>query len=308
MSLGRASRQLVFIIDLCALLAGSAVLLPCMGDAAERVFTPEIADRVAEELAGRRFGAPTAGSRNPKDVFRNVAPSVPLILAKDSVGSSAVVLKRGTTAFLVTNYHVVKSPFVVKDGEPFVVAVFYDPRLARDVLDRSRVSRCLLDLDSTPWCGVLKESTHFPDVIAVDRERDLALLRLWNAPGGSGPIGAGRIDTVSPGEPVIVIGHPLGYLWTLTSGIVSGLRSQYRISGMAGTLSVIQTQTPINPGNSGGPLLTSSGQLIGIIFAAAQRPVNTGGEGPDIAVSAEGLNLAIGVDEVERFVTRHARH
>lgn len=52
---------------------------------------------------------------------------------------------------------------------------------------------------------------------------------------------------------------------------------------------IIQTQTPINPGNSGGPLLGDSSNLIGV------NSFKAGGE---------GLNFAVSVDEVKRFIAR----
>ena len=52
---------------------------------------------------------------------------------------------------------------------------------------------------------------------------------------------------------------------------------------------IIQTQTPINPGNSGGPLLSDSGNLIGV------NSFKAGGE---------GLNFAVSVDEVRKFLAR----
>src|SRR5262249_28007327 len=53
---------------------------------------------------------------------------------------------------------------------------------------------------------------------------------------------------------------------------------------------VIQTQTPINPGNSGGPLIGDSGSLIGVNSFKGQE--------------GEGLNFAVSVDEVTKFLAR----
>jgi hypothetical protein len=55
---------------------------------------------------------------------------------------------------------------------------------------------------------------------------------------------------------------------------------------------VVQTQTPINFGNSGGPLISDAGTLIGVnSFKAPQ---------------GEGLNFAVSVDDVKRFLLRTA--
>ena len=64
-------------------------------------------------------------------------------------------------------------------------------------------------------------------------------------------------------EPVIAIGNPFGFTFTVTSGIVSALNR----SIPNGTEGLIQTDTPINPGNSGGPLLNMAGTVIGVNHA-----------------------------------------
>lgn len=65
-------------------------------------------------------------------------------------------------------------------------------------------------------------------------------------------------DPVREGMTVVAIGHPLGYDFTVTKGIVSSARRV--IHGVE----YIQTDVPINPGNSGGPLLDEEGEVIGV--------------------------------------------
>jgi S1-C subfamily serine protease len=84
---------------------------------------------------------------------------------------------------------------------------------------------------------------------------------------------------VRTGEEVLVVGHPLNLLWTLTTGIVSGVRQSF-----------IQTQAPVNPGNSGGPMMTKEGQVLGVVTARRK--------------DAENINLAIPIAQVESFVAR----
>ncbi len=64
-------------------------------------------------------------------------------------------------------------------------------------------------------------------------------------------------------EPVISIGNPFGFTFTVTSGIVSALDRSIR-DGVEG---LIQTDAPINPGSSGGPLLNMAGEVIGVNHA-----------------------------------------
>jgi len=65
-------------------------------------------------------------------------------------------------------------------------------------------------------------------------------------------------EPVREGMTVVAIGHPLGYEFTVTKGIVSSARRV--IQGVE----YIQTDVPINPGNSGGPLLDEEGEVVGI--------------------------------------------
>jgi S1-C subfamily serine protease len=127
--------------------------------------------------------------------------------------------------------------------------------------------------------------------VRVDEVADLALIRVAKVPPGVEPLKLGDARDLSVGDDVHAIGHPTGEAWTYTKGVVSQLRRDYQWSSKA-TLkahraNVIQTQTPINPGNSGGPLLTSDGKLVGVNSFKSQ---------------GEGLNFAIAVDDVRRFL------
>jgi serine protease Do len=65
-------------------------------------------------------------------------------------------------------------------------------------------------------------------------------------------------DPILEGEDVVAIGHPYGYEFTVTKGIISA--SKRELNGVR----YIQTDVPINPGNSGGPLIDTNGEIVGI--------------------------------------------
>jgi S1-C subfamily serine protease len=206
---------------------------------------------------------------------------------------------------LVTNHHVVESPFFDEERKArFVVLVFYDSQLERAVFDEARVGQCLRAPDRSAWCLTLRSVTRAGVIVATDPNRDLALVVVQDVPESVRPVPWGTLDAVRSGDDVVVIGHPLGLLWSVTTGIVSGIRSEYQMSATGPGSTVVQTQTPINPGNSGGPLLTSEGQLIGVIFGA--RTVRAARQNPntDVRVAAPGLNFAIGVNEVQEFISK----
>jgi len=65
------------------------------------------------------------------------------------------------------------------------------------------------------------------------------------------------------GELVFAIGHPLGYLGFVTSGIVSGWGT-IKIGDTGQTARFIKSDVRLAPGNSGGPLLNARGEVVGI--------------------------------------------
>lgn len=282
----------------------------CQADP-EDAIPPAASQRVAWVLADRKVDLsakwPGGPSRGLRDVFRDSVAAVPLVITKDSIGSSVVVrAERQTgTGLVVTNHHVITSPFLNEEKKVrFAVLVFYEPALATTVFDESRVAQCLTTADRSAWCSTLRGVTRAGVIVAVDPSRDLALLAVRDVPESVRPIAWGTVDAVRPGDDVIVIGHPLGLLWSITTGIISGIRSNFQISDSAVESTVVQTQTPVNPGNSGGPLLTSDGRLIGVIFGSPTVSASRQNRSQDVRVAAPGLNLAIGVNEVQAFVSR----
>ena len=94
------------------------------------------------------------------------------------------------------------------------------------------------------------------EIVAIDEHRDIAII---NIQGFDLPtIKLGNSNKISIGEKVIGIGNPLGLSNTLSSGIISGIRTDLE------DYKLIQTTTPISPGSSGGPLLNMKGEVIGI--------------------------------------------
>ena len=106
---------------------------------------------------------------------------------------------------------------------------------------------------------------------ALDKEHDLAILELKEAPADLKPL---RFDPKCPieqGDAVLAFGHPAGFEFTVTDGIVSAVRKTAEMPKGVGKIlnsdpecSWIQISVPLVPGSSGGPLLDTSGNLLGI--------------------------------------------
>lgn len=63
---------------------------------------------------------------------------------------------------------------------------------------------------------------------------------------------------LTQGDLVVAVGHPFGYEYTATQGIISNTHH------MEHNIGYIQHDAALNPGNSGGPLIAESGKVVGI--------------------------------------------
>ena len=102
------------------------------------------------------------------------------------------------------------------------------------------------------------------------------------------PLPLGDSDTVQVGEPVVAIGNPLGYDFSITSGIVSATGRSLEAPNGQTIPNGIQTDAAINQGNSGGPLIDGSGKVIGI-----NEQIASSGGGNDGLGFAVPINTAI---------------
>ena len=131
-------------------------------------------------------------------------------------------------------------------------------------------------------------------VIGYDKRRDLALVKAEKK-GNKVPIHDGGLPNL--GDEVSAYGHPRGYRFTYTRGVISHNSRviNWRDSPYDDELPVnyIQTDAAINQGNSGGPLI-HAGQVIGVNTRIVRKA------DPDPAV--EGTNFAVRYDEIHAFL------
>ena len=105
----------------------------------------------------------------------------------------------------------------------------------------------------------------------ADPHHDLAVLQISEPPDDMAVLSLAKDYEPQQGDDVIAIGHPLGYAFTVTTGIISGLRTYNDVPEqirdgleMAEDCAFIQTTAPITHGNSGGPLMNARGEVIGV--------------------------------------------
>jgi len=144
----------------------------------------------------------------------------------------------------------------VKGGASYVLTANHVVVLSVDRGDyRARVHT-----GTTVWHG---------RIVATDPDHDLALIRV---PHRIGPPLWQRPVYVTPlvGDELLLVGSPLGYEGSVTSGVVGRVADNE-----------IQTDAAAYPGISGGPAVDENGQVVGVLVS---------GEG-------ENLNFAIPINK-----------
>jgi serine protease DegQ len=106
------------------------------------------------------------------------------------------------------------------------------------------------------------------DVIALRPEHDLAVLRARKIPDDLHPATMRSTHDLRPGDRVTAVGFPFGIGPSVSHGVVSGLKREFRSpEGQRILTNLIQFDAAANPGNSGGPLVTDDGEVVGIVTA-----------------------------------------
>ena len=144
------------------------------------------------------------------------------------IGTGVVIMDNGT---ILTNLHVVF-------GARRVKVIFFD--------------------------GLESEA----DVIALRPEHDLAVLRARKIPDDLKAATMRSTHDLRPGDRVTAVGFPFGIGPSVSHGVVSGLKREFRSpEGQRILTNLIQFDAAANPGNSGGPLVTDDGEVVGIVTA-----------------------------------------
>lgn len=130
-------------------------------------------------------------------------------------------------------------------------------------------------------------------VIAIDKERDLALLKVE---GKYTPLRVDQTGRVSKGQRVMAIGYPQPTIQGSESKVTDGVISSF--TGLRNDDNWFQISVPIQGGNSGGPLINEDGVVIGIVVATvnAQKFLSITGSIP------QNVNFAIKSNVLSDFL------
>jgi S1-C subfamily serine protease len=133
-------------------------------------------------------------------------------------------------------------------------------------------------------------------VISVQPENDLAVLKANSLPDDLEAATMRSTADLRPGDHVIAVGHPFGIGPSVSYGVVSGLKREFRSPEGEKTLTnLIQFDAAANPGNSGGPLVTMDGHVVGIVTAILNPSEQRTFVGIGFAVPIENAASAAGM-------------
>jgi S1-C subfamily serine protease len=213
----------------------------------------------------------TSGALTPEQIYSSLSGGVVMVLAEfvgtgtdqfgqtqsgQALGTGFVVDNEG---YILTNAHVVDESGQRADS---VTVVFN-----KGGSETQRVAGTL---------------------VGVDVGSDVAVIKVDPSKVDLKPLPLGDSDKVVVGEPVVAIGNPLGYDFSITSGIVSATGRSLKAPNGQTIPNGIQTDAAINQGNSGGPLIDNSGRVIGI-----NEQIASSGGGNDGLGFAVPINTAI---------------
>lgn len=216
-------------------------------------------------------------------VSRNVVAAAPTYTPSMGDGRQLSSLRDSATSTAQTIADERFDSIVVVQGPSSIGTGFYvTPELvltAHHVVDKSALVQMTF-YDGTKTFG---------KVVAHDILLDLALIRAQTT-GKPLKIHQGPLRL---GETVEAIGHPKGYEFTITRGVISAVRKQRSSNiGSGNLVEFVQTDTPISPGNSGGPLLLG-GSVIGV------------NDWIRVDKGAQNLNFSVSFNEIRSFLDRY---
>lgn len=144
-------------------------------------------------------------------------------------------------------------------------------------------------------------------VVGRDAGTDVAVLHVDPSGLTLRPLPLGNSGALAAGDPLAVLGDPLGFDRSLSTGVVSAVDRTIEAANGYTIGGAIQTDAAMNPGNSGGPLFNARGQVVGIADQIAVGTNQFGG--PSSTDTSTGVGFAVPIDLIkpELFALEHGR-
>jgi len=134
------------------------------------------------------------------------------------------------------------------------------------------------------------------EIVGLHPEHDLAVLQAKSIPDDLFAATMRSTGDLMPGDHVVAVGFPFGIGPSVSAGVVSGLKREFRSpEGKRVLTNLIQFDAAANPGSSGGPLVTADGEVVGIVTAILNPTENRVFIGIGFAVPIENAASAAGM-------------
>ena len=134
------------------------------------------------------------------------------------------------------------------------------------------------------------------EVVGLHPDQDLAVLQAKTIPDDLTAATMRSTKDLALGDDVVAVGFPFGIGPSVSAGVVSGLRREYRSpEGKRVLTNLIQFDAAANPGNSGGPLVTAEGEVVGIVTGLLNPTEQRVFIGIGFAVPIESAAGAVGL-------------
>lgn len=206
---------------------------------------------------------------NTESVFQpnHIMESVVIIFAQNKKSNS---LKSGAGVIIDVDGTILTNLHIVDEAEDIFV-VFYEEDFEKKLIKDVR------------------KSAKRAKVGKMSSKKDLAIINVENAPINSKPIKFGSIYNIKAAENIFSYGHPGGWIYTYSDGIIKKIIEDYTSDDLPGFLGeIIATSTDSEQGDSGGPLCNEKGELIGITFSSS--------------VLTSSTSLAISLRDINKFI------
>jgi S1-C subfamily serine protease len=139
----------------------------------------------------------------------------------------------------------------------------------------------------------LTSTAHITGVQAND---DLAVLQAHKIPDDLTAAALASTADLLPGDHVAAVGFPFGIGPSVSAGVVSGLKREFKSPESGESLqNLIQFDAAANPGNSGGPLVNANGEVVGIVTGILNPSKQRTFIGIGFAVPIENAASAVGM-------------
>jgi Do/DeqQ family serine protease len=245
--------------------------------------------------------ATSKASTSPSDVQAGKADPPDLVTAIMDVAKSNIP---AVVHIEVTERREVPNPFLPFENDPFFRHFFGVPKNMPKKFRQEMVgvgTGMIMDREghiltnnhvvggASKIVVSLSDGTQYEaKVVGTDPKTDLGVIKISgkeNFPF----VTFGDSDQAQVGQWVVAIGQPRNLAQSVTQGIISA-KHRRGITDPSSYQDFLQTDAAINPGNSGGPLLTLSGQVIGVNSAIFSE--SGGFEGIGFAIPS---NMAVRV-------------